>query len=76
MPNTYSVTWMIDFTDCPRNRFGSYNGANGHKISVVCGGHDYILKFPPRIGGGGYANSCCSEHIGCRILRSIGLEAQ
>lgn len=25
---------------------------------------------------GGYANSCISEHLGCKIFRSMGIEAQ
>ena len=70
---------MIDFTDCPRNPFKTFNGANGQKISVRYDGHQYMLKFPPRAKSraeGEYANSCISEHICCQILRGMGMNAQ
>lgn len=70
---------MIDFTDCQRNPFKTFNGANGQKISVRYDGHQYMLKFPPRAKSraeGEYANSCISEYICCQILRRMGMNAQ
>ena len=39
---------MIDFTNCPVNRFRAYGGANGNKINISYEGSSYMLKFPPR----------------------------
>lgn len=36
---------MIDFTELPR-RNKTYAGANGSKLSVICNGEWYMLKFP------------------------------
>ena len=38
---------MIDFTNCPVNRFRAYGGANGNKINISYEGSSYMLKFPP-----------------------------
>ena len=71
---------MIDFTDCQQDIHRVYGGANGSKIRIEYNGHQYLLKFPPRshpkYQHGGYANSCISEHLGCKIFRSMGIEAQ
>ena len=71
---------MIDFSDCQHDIFRVYGGANGSKIGVEYDGHMYLLKFPPRshpkYQTGGYANSCISEHLGCRIFESIGMRSQ
>ena len=71
---------MIDFTDCPVDDDFIYGGANGKKIGIRYTGHIYMLKFPPRshakYQNGGYANSCISEHLGCQIFKSIGMDAQ
>ena len=71
---------MIDFTDCQQDIHRVYGGANGSKIGIEYNGHQYLLKFPPRshpkYQHGGYANSCISEHLGCKIFRSMGIEAQ
>ena len=71
---------MIDFTDCPVDDDFIYGGANGKKIGIRYAGHIYMLKFPPRshakYQNGGYANSCISEHLGCQIFKSIGMDAQ
>src|SRR5699024_10343307 len=39
---------LIDFTNCPRNKFRAYGGANGNKINITYEGHSYMLKFPPK----------------------------
>ena len=71
---------MIDFSDCQHDIFRVYGGANGSKIGVEYDGHMYLLKFPPRshpkYQTGGYANSCISEHLGCRIFESVGMRSQ
>lgn len=71
---------MIDFTECRHDVYHVYGGANGSKICVEHQNHLYMLKFPPRshpkYQTGGYANSCISEHIGCQIFKSLGIDAQ
>ena len=71
---------MIDFSDCQHDIFRVYGGANGSKIGVEYDGHMYLLKFPPRshpkYQTEGYANSCISEHLGCRIFESVGMRSQ
>lgn len=70
----------IDFTSCPRILHKAYNGANGKKIAVVYEGAVYMLKFPSRVENKAtslsYTNSCFSEHIGSRIFRLLGIDAQ
>ena len=44
---------MIDFTNCERNRFRAYGGANGNKINIRYQGKSYMLKFPPKPRRGG-----------------------
>ena len=55
---------MIDFTNCPVNRFRAYGGANGNKINISYEGSSYMLKFPPRPSRNkemSYTNGCISE---------------
>ena len=54
---------MIDFTNCPVNRFRAYGGANGNKINITYQGHSYMLKFPPKPSRNrdmSYSNGCIS----------------
>ena len=58
---------MIDFTNCPVNRFRAYGGANGNKINISYEGSSYMLKFPPRPSRNkemSYTNGCISEYAG------------
>ncbi len=69
----------LDFTDCTVNKFKLYGGANGRKIGIVYEGETYMLKFPPvatKTQAMSYANSCISEYIACRIVRSLGIPVQ
>ena len=62
---------MIDFTQCPINRFKGYGGANGNKINIIYNDVSYMLKFPPipkRNAQMSYSNSCISEYLGCHRL--------
>lgn len=70
---------MIDFTNCPVNKFRAYGGANGNKIHVRYQGHGYMLKFPPRPRRGGemsYTNGCVSEYLACHIFAALGFKTQ
>lgn len=70
---------MIDFTNCPVNRFRAYGGANGNKIHITYEGNGYMLKFPPRPSrnrGIGYTNGCVSEFIACHIYGMLGFHVQ
>ena len=60
---------MIDFTNCPVNRFRAYGGANG----------SYMLKFPPRPSRNkemSYTNGCISEYVACHIFEMLGFRVQ
>lgn len=65
----------IDFTDCRRDFYKGYRGANGHKISVIYNGERYMLKFPSFYQGK-MTNSHICEYIGCHIFESLGIPAQ
>lgn len=70
---------MIDFSNCEINNFKYYGGRNGGKICIKYKGEDYMLKFPgicTDITGRVYSNNCISEYISCKILKSIGYNAQ
>ena len=71
---------MIDFTNCEINKFKYYGGKNGGKICIVYNKEDYMLKFPAvneiGINENEYTNSCISEDISCRIIKTLGLNVQ
>lgn len=70
---------MIDFTSCEINKFKAYGGANGNKINIIYEGESYMLKFPPvpsRNKLMSYTNGCISEHLACKIFRSLGINTQ
>lgn len=70
---------MIDFTNCEVNNFKYYGGKNGGKICIKYNSEDYMLKFPGINEGveeHEYSNSCISEDISCKIIKSIGLKVQ
>lgn len=70
---------MIDFTNCPRNKFRAYGGANGNKINITYEGHSYMLKFPPKPSRShevSYTNGCLSEYLGCHIFSTLGFRVQ
>jgi len=74
------VLSAIDFSACPRVPGRAYNGANGKKIAVSFEGATWLLKFPPNAAeipnGLSYSNSCFSEHIGCTVFGSLGIDVQ
>lgn len=70
---------MIDFTNCPVNRFRAYGGANGNKINITYNGQSYMLKFPAaakRNDQMSYANGCISEYVACHIYSMLGFKTQ
>lgn len=70
---------MIDFTNCPVNRFRAYGGANGNKINITYQGQSYMLKFPAtakRNDQMSYANGCISEYVACHIYSMLGFKTQ
>lgn len=70
---------MIDFTNCPVNRFRAYGGANGNKINISYSGSSYMLKFPPRPSRNkemSYTNGCISEYVACHIFEMLGFRVQ
>ena len=69
----------MDFTNCEINNYKYYGGNNGGKICIKYNGEDYMLKFPGVIDkktNMTYSNSTISEHISCKILKSIGVNVQ
>ena len=59
--------------------YRSYAGA-GKKYSVRDNGEYYLLKLPERIRqknrDTSYANSCITEYISCKVIKSLGLDVQ
>ena len=59
--------------------YRSYAGA-GKKYSVKDNGEYYLLKLPERIRqknrDTSYANSCITEYISCKFIKSLGLDVQ
>ncbi len=70
---------MIDFTDCPVNKFIAYGGANGNKINISFQGKSYMLKFPSvpsRNKAMSYTNGCISEYLACHMFEALGFNTQ
>lgn len=70
---------LIDFTNCEKNIYKAYGGANGNKINVRYNGASFMLKFPPRAMRNrdmSYSNGCISEYIACHIYESLGFRVQ
>lgn len=70
---------MIDFTNCPVNKFKGYGGANGNKINIEYENRSYMLKFPSvptKNNVMSYTNSCISEYIACHICTLLGFTVQ
>lgn len=70
---------VVDFTNCTKNKFKVFGGANGSKIGILYNGESYMLKFPaePKLNKNiSYSNSTVSEHIGCRIFEMLSIPAQ
>ena len=68
----------IDFSSCNLNA-RAFNGANGSKIGIIYNGENYLLKFAPHPKSNvelSYTNSCFSEDISCKILKTLGLNSQ
>ena len=68
----------IDFSNCQSNA-RTYNGANGSKIGIYYNNENYMLKFPPKPKNNielSYTNSCISEYVSCKILKTLGLNSQ
>lgn len=68
----------IDFSNCQSNA-RTYNGANGSKIGIYYNNKNYMLKFPPKPKNNielSYTNSCISEYVSCKILKTLGLNSQ
>ncbi len=59
--------------------YRSYGGA-GKKYSVRDNGEYYLLKLPERVRQNNrdtsYANSCVTEYISCKVIKSLGLDVQ
>lgn len=59
--------------------YRSYGGA-GKKYSVKDNDEYYLLKLPERIRQNkrdtSYANSCVTEYISCKVIKSLGIEVQ
>ena len=59
--------------------YRSYGGA-GKKYSIRDHGEYYLLKLPERIRqknrDTSYANSCVTEYISCKVIKSLGLDVQ
>lgn len=73
---------MINFTNCPVNKFRAYDG-NGRKFAVIYNNETYMLKFShrsqkktPNSDVINYDNSSISEYLGCHIYESMGFETQ
>lgn len=69
---------MIDFSNCYING-RTYNGANGSKIGIIYDNQNYLLKFSPKPKSKtelSYTNSCFSEDISCKILKTLDLNTQ
>ncbi|MEG1888155.1 MAG: HipA domain-containing protein [Lachnospiraceae bacterium] len=69
----------IDFTDCKKNKFKVFGGANGAKIGIFYNDESYMLKFPSESKlnkNMSYSNSTVSEHIGCRIFSLLSIPSQ
>lgn len=69
----------IDFSSCKVDKYKSYGGANGGKLSVIFGNDRYMLKFPPIATKNtemSYTNSCISEYIACNIIKILGFKVQ
>ena len=70
---------MIDFTGCEVNKFRYYGGKNGGKICIKYNNEEYMVKFPSLNEGveeHSYSNSCISEDIACKILKTLELKVQ
>ena len=69
---------MIDLTNAKENPFKTYDGANGKKKCLIYNDEEYMVKFPTSKENLDihYTNSCISEHIGSRIFRILGIDAQ
>lgn len=69
----------IDFTNCEINKYKTYGGANGNKISIKYENDQYMLKFPSPSKNNKtilYTNSCVSEYISCNIIKILGFGVQ
>jgi hypothetical protein len=73
---------MIDFTECRVDLTANYGGSD-QKRGIIYNGKRYMLKLSDRVPdekrnslNSSYTNSAYSEHIGCRILKTMGFEVQ
>ncbi|MCQ2071225.1 MAG: HipA domain-containing protein [archaeon] len=64
----------MDFSGCPRNR-KMYAGSE-RKIGIDIDGRPYILKFRKLTTFGDLRYNHVSEHIGSKIIRSVGIDCQ
>lgn len=70
---------IIDFTDCERNKFKTFGGANGSKVGIIYNSESYMLKFPAEAKINkeiSYSNSTVSEYIGCKVYESLTIPVQ
>jgi len=74
------VTKLADFSSADL-RYVAYGGADG-KDSIYFNGKYYLLKYPKKLPQArakeklSYTNSPTSEHLGCEIFKSVGIDAQ
>lgn len=70
---------LIDLNECKINKYKSFGGANGSKLSIIYNNENYMMKFPPiatKNQSISYTNSCISEYISCNIIKILGFESQ
>ena len=70
----------MDFTKCKKS-YRFYENGTEQKFGIEKDGNFYMLKFPKDMRERlnvqlSYANNVVSEHLGCRILDTIGLQVQ
>lgn len=69
---------MIDFSNC--KEIGCTYGGSEKKKRIIYNGDIYLLKFPDPVREKGnslsYVNNQFSEYIGCKIIKSLGIDTQ
>ena len=69
----------LDFSKVQIEYSKHYGGRNGKKICIVLDNIEYMIKYPARSKRNPnmiYNNDNYSEHIGCSIFKSLGLDVQ
>jgi len=69
----------LDLSNIEKNHSKHYGGRNGRKMCIILDGVEYMVKFPDRAKRNpnmSYTHDNFSEHIGCRIFQSLGIDTQ